>query len=375
MAPQYSVISADSHVNPLPTFWREYLPARYRDAAPRLEQTDEGDFVIFEGQKTPMGLLAQLAGTKVEDYKPTGKLSEVRPGGWDPQERLKDLKWDNVDAEILFGGGPLSTADADLHLASFRAYNTWLADFCEKAPRVFVGVAYIPMEDVDRANEELRFAADRGLKGVVIPPYPPPTSGVRSGGALMAGDPTSDRSYADPEYDPFWQATVERDMPVNIHLGGRRVNLAKGKFFPAMVGSKLSMGEAIAVFVFGGILERHPELKLVSVESGVGWFPFLAQYMDDIWKRHRYWQQSELKEPPSFYMDRQVYGIFLDDKIGVQLRNVTGCRNIMWSSDYPHSETTWPNSMKLIEEHFSDVPEDEKHRIICGAAAELYGLS
>lgn len=74
-------------------------------------------------------------------------------------------------------------------------------------------------------------------------------------------------------------------------------------------------------------------------------------------------------------MDRQVYGIFLDDKIGVQLRNVTGCRNIMWSSDYPHSETTWPNSMKLIEEHFAGIPEDEKHRIICGAAAELYGLS
>ena len=111
------------------------------------------------------------------------------------------------------------------------------------------------------------------------------------------------------------------------------------------------------------------------MESGVGWFAFCAQYMDHVWERHRYWTDSPLEERPSFYMDRQVYGTFLDDKVGVQLRDVAGAHNIMWSSDYPHSETTWPNSWKMIEEHFVGVPEDEKQRIICGNVVDLYQLS
>lgn len=373
MARQYKLVSADGHVNPLPTFWKEYLPKRFQDSAPRLEQTSKGDFVVFEGKRTPFLIIGSLAGTDVKDYKVTGTVKETRPGGWEPRERLKDLAIDDVDAEVLYGGGPLSASDPEMHLASYRAYNTWLSDFCSQAPDQLLGMAYIPISDVEKAIDELRFAAGRGLRGVVIPPYPP-DEGSTEGGAIIPGDPNSERSYGDAEFEPFWQAAVELNMPINIHLGARRADLRPHRFLPAMTGSKLALGEVVAVFVFSGVLQRHPGLKLVSVESGVGWFAFCAQYMDHVWDRHRYWTDSPLKERPSFYMDRQVYGTFLDDKVGVQLRNVAGAHNIMWSSDYPHSETTWPNSWKMVEEHFQGVPEDEKQRIICGNVVDLYRL-
>ena len=373
MARQYKLVSADGHVNPLPTFWKEYLPKRFQDSAPRLEQTGDGDFVVFEGKRTPFLIIGSLAGTDVKDYKVTGTVKETRPGGWEPRERLKDLAIDDVDAEVLYGGGPLSTSDPEMHLASYRAYNTWLSDFCSQAPDQLLGMAYIPIGNVEKAIDELRFAAGRGLRGVVIPAYPP-DEGATEGGAIMPGDPNSERSYGDPEFEPFWQAAVELNMPLNVHLGARRADLRPHRFLPAMTGSKLALGEVVAVFVFSSILQRHPDLKFVSVESGVGWFAFCAQYMDHVWDRHRYWTDSPLEERPSFYMNRQVYGTFLDDKVGVQLRNVAGAHNIMWSSDYPHSETTWPNSWKMIEEHFVGVPEDEKQRIICGNVVDLYKL-
>ena len=373
MARQYKLVSADGHVNPLPTFWKEYLPKRFQDSAPRLEQTGDGDFVVFEGKRTPFLIIGSLAGTDVKDYKVTGTVKETRPGGWEPRERLKDLAIDDVDAEVLYGGGPLSASDPEMHLASYRAYNTWLSDFCSQAPDQLLGMAYIPIGNVEKAIDELRFAAGRGLRGVVIPAYPP-DEGATEGGAIMPGDPNSERSYGDPEFEPFWQAAVELNMPLNVHLGARRADLRPHRFLPAMTGSKLALGEVVAVFVFSGILQRHPGLKFVSVESGVGWFAFCAQYMDHVWDRHRYWTESPLEERPSFYMNRQVYGTFLDDKVGVQLRNVAGAHNIMWSSDYPHSETTWPNSWKMIEEHFVGVPEDEKQRIICGNVVDLYQL-
>src|SRR5205823_10389695 len=156
MTIDYRIISADSHVNPPPTFWRDYLPERFKDAAPRLEQTDEGDFLLFEGHRAPVNLLPALAGKKAEDYRTTGKLSEARPGGWEPQARLEDLALDGVDAEALFGGGPLASQDIDLRRASFRAYNTWLADFCSVERDRLLGTAYIPMWDTEEALEELQ---------------------------------------------------------------------------------------------------------------------------------------------------------------------------------------------------------------------------
>jgi predicted TIM-barrel fold metal-dependent hydrolase len=376
---EYRIISADSHVNPLPTFWREYLPERFRDAAPRLEQTDEGDFIVFEGQRAPFSILGALAGKKVEDYKVTGKLSETRPGGWEPQARLEDLALDGVDAEALFGGGPLTSRDPELHRVSYRAYNTWLADFCAESPARLLGMAYIPMDDAEGAVAELKFAADRGLRGVVIPAFPPAGTvdgaGTPGAAVIMVTNPNSGRNYYDPEFDRFWATAVDLGIPIHMHLGARRTSLEPQQFLSDMTISKVSMAQPIAQFIFSGLFEKYPDLKLVSVESGVGWFAFVAEYMDHLWKKHRYWTGNTLKEPPSFYMDRQVYGTFLEDRAGILARHLPGAGNIMWSSDYPHSETSWPHSQEYIARLLEGIPEPEKAAIICNTARRLYDLN
>src|SRR5262245_2462187 len=373
------IISADSHVNPLPTFWAEYLPAACRDRAPKLEQTAEGDFIAFEGQRTPFGTLNAMAGRQAQEYIPSGKVSDTRPGGWDPVERLKDLDIDRVEAEALFGGGPIQTEDLELHRASFRPYNTWLAEFCRTAPERLLGMAYIPTWDVDGAVAEVRFAAARGMRGVVIPAFPPAgtvSAGTGSGGsaAVTVTTPDEKRSYADPEFDRLWETVIDTGVVLHMHLGARGSRTRQDAFMASMLMSKLTMAEPVAQLIFSGLFAKYPDLKLVSVESQVGWFAFAADYMDHLWEKHRFWTNSPLKERPSFYMDRQVYGTFMDDPVGVKLRNETGGRNIMWASDYPHSETTWPRSHEVIAAQFAGVPEAEKRAIVYDRVRQLYGL-
>jgi predicted TIM-barrel fold metal-dependent hydrolase len=312
-----------------------------------------------------------MAGFKAEDIKLVGKAAETRPGGWDPHARLADMDLDGVDAEVEFGGGPLATQNRELYLASFTAYNNWLADFCSAAPDRLLGVAYIPTWDVDQAIQEVEHAVRRGLRGIVIAPFAP-TQMV--GGLSLGTTRDPHRNYYDAEYAPFWERVVALDLPVHMHLGAREAKLIPEQFLPSMVMSKLSMAEPIAQFIFSGMFVRYPTLKLVSVESQVGWFAFLAEYMDHLWHKHRYWTGNTLPEPPSYYMDRNVYGTFLDDREGILNRHRPGGKNIMWSSDYPHSETSWPQSRAYIAKIMAGVPEAEQAAIVCGNAMALYRL-
>ncbi len=157
----YRLISADSHVNPPPAFWRDYLPAKYRDEAPRVETTDEGDFVTFEGTRKMFGTLGGIGHKDTKDFKHVGKQSDTAAGGFDPEARISDLDLDGVDAEVIFGGGPLETKSAELYEESFHAYNQWLADFCKHAPDRFLGVAYVPVLDPERAAQTVRKSVDQ----------------------------------------------------------------------------------------------------------------------------------------------------------------------------------------------------------------------
>ena len=138
--------------------------------------------------------------------------------------------------------------------------------------------------------------------------------------------------------------------------------------------SKMGMAEPISIFVFNAIFERFPGLKIASVESGVGWMAWLAEYNDRTWEKQRFWTESPLKNPPSYYMDQNVYGVFLQDRIGIQLRHEPGGRNIMWASDYPHSETTFPRSREILLRDFAGVPDDDIRDIVCNRTRDFFQL-
>jgi len=377
------VVDADAHVSPPAEMWVDYLPEALKEFAPRIEHGEECDYVVFEGNRKKVNLIGSQAGRKGKDFKMHGRVNDARSGGWMPQARLDDMDLDGVHAAVLFGGGPLGTANMELYIESFRSYNRWLADFCKYAPDRFAGVGYVPMHDVDVAISIIRECVDMGLKAVNLPAFPMIKHGMLNGGrepgkaqmVALTGDPNSERLYSDPEYDPLWKAVCDLCIPITIHLGGRPVRFTQPRhFFPDMLMSKFSMGETIAIMIFGGVFERFPDLKLASIESGVGWFAFAANYMDETWEKQRFWMNNDLPHPPSYYMDRNIYGSFIHDRVGVLTRDMPGARNIMWSSDYPQSETSSPDSRQKIEELFVGVPESDRRMILSDRARGLFNI-
>jgi predicted TIM-barrel fold metal-dependent hydrolase len=376
---QCYIVDADAHVNPPPGMWAEYLPTALQGRAPVIEHGEDCDYVVFEGRRKKVNLIAAQAGRSGKDFKMEGRLADARTGGWMPAARLADMDKDGIAAAVLFGGGPLGTLDEDLYLESFAAYNRWVMDFCTADAKRLAAVAYIPMMDVEQSIKMLREAAKAGMKAVNIPAFP--QSGLKKEGAnaqqiALTGDPQGSRQYRDPEFDPFWAAAVDLGMPITFHLGARVSRYEdKINFLPDLVMTKTAMCEPIAIMIFGGVFDRFPELKVAQIEGGVGWMAWAASYMDRTWSMQRHWTGSPLKELPSFYMDRNIYGSFIHDPVGVALRHFSGGKNIMWSSDYPHSETTFPHSLDVIEQNFAGVPEAERDWIISGCAKQFFRIA
>lgn len=378
------IVDADAHIDPPYDMWQEYLPSHLKELAPKIEEGDECDWILFEGNRRPVRMINNQAGRTGKDFKMVGKLSEQR-AVWDPATRLADMDADGIDAAILFGGGPLGTRNSDLYIASFDAYSRWVMDFCAADKRRLVPIGYVPMRDLDETIEQVKKLAKMGFRAVNIPAFPQNPNGwstssgvkaLRDGQvAALTGDPTGERQYWQPEFDRLWATICDHGLVTTFHLGARVPRFGEKQFFLAdMPMSKLAMAEPIAIFIFNGIFQRFPNLKIASVESGVGWFAFFAEYMDRTWEKQRYWTESPLTEKPSYYMDRNVYGSFIQDRVGILCRDLPGAGNIMWSSDYPHSETTFPRSREVILRDFEGIPEKDIRDIICNRAREFYGL-
>ena len=379
VASRLEIVDADAHVNPPHDMWSEYLSAEFRDQAPVIEHGEDADYVLFEGKRRKVNLIGAQAGRAGKDFKMEGRISDARSGGWMPAARLDDMDLDGLYSAVLFGGGPLGTANNDLYIDSFGAYNRWLSDFCAFDKRRFAGVGYVPMQDVDQTVAMIKDCAAKGLKAINIPAFPMGKLGSLNGGdaqtTALTGDVNSSRSYADAEFDPIWKTVCDLGLPITIHLGGRPVRFWDKKFFLSdLLMSKFAMGETIAIMIYGGVFDRFPDLKLASVESGVGWFAFAANYMDETWNKQKHWVNSTIQHTPSYYWDRNIFGSFIHDRAGIMMRDFPGAGNIMWSSDYPHSETTYPHSQDVIEKLFEGVPEQARTEILSTRAKALYGL-
>jgi len=374
------IVDADAHIDPPYEMWKDYLPKSLAEHAPYIEEGDEHDWIVFEGNRRPVRLIANMAGKEGKDYKMFGKRSEMRKV-WLPEVRLEDMDTDGMDAAVMFGGGPLGTKNQDLYIASFDAYNRWVWDYSGKDRKRLVPVGYVPMRDVKETVAMIKDLAKLGFKTVNIPAFPQAKEGQQLGGFsaqanALTGNADGDRSYADPEFDLLWQTVSDLDITLTMHLGGRIPRFGnKEHFLPDLVMSKTAMAEPVAILIYRGVFQRFPSLRLAIVESGVGWMSWMAEYMDRTWERQRFWTDSPLTEKPSYFMDNNVYGSFIHDRVGVLNRNLPGGKNIMWSSDYPHSETTFPHSLKVINRDFEGIPDADIDEIVCKRAERLYGLA
>jgi predicted TIM-barrel fold metal-dependent hydrolase len=362
----------------------DYLPNDLKLLAHVIESADDGDYIVFEGNRRPFMMINNQAGRTGKDFKMIGRLSDQRKV-WDPATRLADMDTDGMDAAVLFGGGPLGSLNNDLYIASYEAYSRWVMDFCSVAPNRLIPIGYVPMRNIDETIEHVKRLAKMGFRAINLPAFPQNADAWSTSSEIKAlkpgqvsaltGDPKGSLQYWQPEFDRLWQTICDLDLVISFHLGARVPRFGEKQYFlPDMPMSKMSMAEPIAIFIFNAIFQRFPKLKIASVESGVGWFAWFTEYITRTWEKQRYWTESPLTESPEYYMDNNVWGSFIQDRTGILNRNLPGGKNIMWSSDYPHSETTFPNSREIILRDFEGIPEADIQDIICNNAKKLYGL-
>ncbi len=275
-------------------------------------------------------------------------LESARPSGWDPILRIADQELDGIDAEVLYPSLAMTLftmTDAELQRACFSAYNGWVAEFCSHNPQRLYGIGLISLEDVTAAVADLEDISKRGMRG-----------------AMIWGSPPEDRPYDDPAYDRFWRAAEEHRLPVSLHVAtGRgshsaRIRDALGKWGSRSVNAGvLYMGliheiqESLSTLIFGGVFERFPELRIVSAENDVGWFPHYLHRLEHTYEKYREMMPNPPPRKPSEYVRRQIWATFQDDPVGPANHQFFGADNYMWASDFPHSDSTFPESHTWIE--------------------------
>jgi predicted TIM-barrel fold metal-dependent hydrolase len=366
-------IDADGHVIEPADLWERELPLSLRgrgfrvrwDADSRQEQVWVEDRLLL-----PYGIVGVgLAGRPFEDLGKGVRYSELCPGGFDPRARLRDMDSERIDVAVLYPSiGLLLEAIEDPAVAEAccRVYNDWLADYCRAAPGRLVGVAGMPMQDADAAIREMRRAVgELGMRGVFVRP-----------------NPCKGRALHDRYFDPFWAACAEAGVPVGLHPSGC------GDLPGALQGLRLDapiMGHPSIFFiddfigfshmVCGGVLERHPKLKVVVLEAGGGWIGHWFDRFDHFAQVYG-WMAPELRSKPSEYFRRQCWVSYDPDETTLPLLTpVIGEDRIVWASDYPHLDATFPGVVDELEEHLAKVVPSAQEKIRGGNAKALYGIA
>jgi predicted TIM-barrel fold metal-dependent hydrolase len=377
MARDYKVVSTDDHITEPPGLFDGRLPKKFADRTPKVVRTDEGvDAWDVDGTLHPNSGLANAAGQKVEEFSPKGKTFDaMRPGCYDPKERIKDMDIDGVDAHVCFaslpgigGGGFSELPDKEYALALLRAYNDWLAeDFAATDPERLIPMAVLPLFDLNEAANEIRRMKGKGILGVALPSAPHTFEGVPA--------------FPDPAWEPVWDALEETGMPAEIHIVSGKQDLAAlqlGAGSPAEVFVHLapsSNAQVLSVLLFSGILRKHPKLIFVSAESGIGWLPYFIERADYTHRKHRFWTGSNIEEEtPSEIFRRNFLANFISDRNGIEMRHAIGVDNIMIGTDYPHTDTSWPDTQRIIKEQMGDIPDDERAKICALNAVRIFGL-
>jgi predicted TIM-barrel fold metal-dependent hydrolase len=375
----YRYVSTDSHLEQPPEMWRPYVDREFQDWVPRtvtLENGGQGLYFPTEdaggslrGGATvvPLGLqyVSTVGGDRVVEGRwktagPTGnryRTADGKPllGCGDGAQRIEEMDRDGVDADVLFpavfGGRALRDLPREAHIALCRGYNDWLSqEYTAADPERLWGLALVPPH-VEDAIEEMRRV--KVLPGIYA----------------VAGWPSVEK-----DDDRFWQAALDLKMPLTTHGAGAPPQGAawppadKAEDLPAgilrgMIGTQ---------FILSGVLDRLPDLHLFFAETGIGWLPYTYQVLDDFYERHNLWTDFEFSKAPSEYFKKHFHWSFMIDRVGIEQRNEIGISQVMWSTDFPHMNTDWPESLDVIQKEFAGIPEADVKRIVCDNALQYF---
>lgn len=360
------IVSADSHVLEPPDLWEKALGPRLGDRVPRVVDGfdgHEGTF-FYVGRPGEAARMDELVNANETDRR----LDDLAQAGKDPVRRLELMDADGIAAEVInptWGLWIPRIRDQEVREACAEVYNDWIAEYASQDLRRLIAVAMVPIENPDWAVKELKRIASKGLRGVMIGAQP-----------LEGAKP-----YRDATYDPFWAVAEEAGLPVTLHIVTGRARdpfTCHGADERAEVpGMFIELfGEAAPVlaneFIFGGIFDRHPRLKVLLSEFDASWLPILKYRVDRIQTFPGLLQLE--KTPASRYVDENIFVGMINDPLVHKLRHEIGVDRIMWGSDFPHPPCPYPNTTQNVSKLFDGVPADERRKMIAGNAIGLYGI-
>jgi predicted TIM-barrel fold metal-dependent hydrolase len=387
------IVSVDDHVIEPPHVWQDRLPERFCADGPRVVRSgvsqmgsvggvyswDEDpsgtpcDFWLFEDLRYPMTRVMAAAGLPREEVTVSPvTFEEMRPGSYDPVARLADLDEAGIEASLnfptfpRFAGQAFSECrDKDLGFACIQAYNDWMVEEWCAEPRL-VPICLVPFWDPALAAGEVRRNAARGVRAITFSEIP----------AYLGWPSIHDK---DRYWDPLFAACAETQTVVCMHIGSGSKMPSTSADAPSAVQSTATFTNcmlSLCDWLFSGVLERYPALKIAYSEGQIGWIPYILERADHIWETNRAWGgvADLVRQPPSHTFARQVYGCFFSDRFGLKNIDEIGRDNVMFECDYPHADSTWPDTQKVAKQMCEGLDPDVIEKVMRSNAIGLFGL-
>jgi predicted TIM-barrel fold metal-dependent hydrolase len=400
------IISVDDHVVEPPHVWQTWLPEKLRERGPHVETKRWGGFKQIGGGKYAMqedpdgewgsawiydgeviyvhkrfvaipesavmdtGNGLELDRTQLQMTALT--YDEMRPGCYDRDARIADMELNWVDGSLPFPTFPRfcgqtfhENDDRELGLACVRAYNDWMVEeWCGPSGGMNIPLCIIPLWDPELAAEEVRRNAERGVRAIAFSEMP-----------TRLKLPSIHSGY----WDPLWAVCNDTGVTVCMHVGSSSSNPAASPDAPPAVGVTLSFNNSFASmtdWLFSGKLVEFPKLKLAYSEGQIGWIPYVLERADAVWEHHDGWQHTREKipEPPSTYYYGRIYGCFTADRHGLKNLDETGADNVCFETDYPHTDTTWPDTKAYVEKMLAGYDDEVAYKVLRGNAITMLEL-
>ena len=364
--PKARVISSDSHVQEDPRLYRERVAKKFRERAPHVEERDGATYFIMEGKKPRRLDIAEQVETEEDRER---EFRSDPQGGRNIERRIKDMQRDGIDAEVIYANETLAvymSPDPEYQMALASAYNDWAIEVFGEHLDKFAPVAALPVADIETSVKEVERIAKLGYRSCKIP-----ISVKRA-------------RYNQPLYEPLWAAFEDNGLVLAFHAFSTDEDL-----YPEDWGERDGHGGAldfmamrmadgmgpVSQLISGGVLQRHPDLRFVVVECGGGWLAWLLYVLDEQNEKKHMWIHPKLEMRPSEFFARQGHVTFGDDPVALKTIEFIGADCLLWGSDYPHDEGTFPHSQEVIERTFAGVSAADKRKIVCDNSARLYGFS
>ncbi len=399
------IISVDDHVVEPPHVWQTWLPKKHREKGPRIERGkfsgfvhkagarydniedpdgEPGDYWVYEDkmiyvhkrfvaiplEATPDGDISRFDRTVMEMTPVT--YDGMRPGCYDRDARIKDFELNWVDGSLPFPTFPRFCGqtfkegdDKELGLACVKAYNDWMVEeWCEPSGGYNIPLMIIPLWDADLAAEEVKRNAARGVHAVCFSEIP-----------TRLKLPSIHTGY----WDPFFSACNDNQVTICMHVGSSSTNPAASPDSPPAVGGTLAFNNSMASmadWLFSGKMIEFPELRIAYSEGQIGWIPYALERADTVWEHHDAWMHTKerIPEPPSTYYWGRIFGCFTADHHGLANLDSVGRDNICFETDYPHTDTTWPNSREYAEKMVSGLSDEMAYKVLRGNAIDMLSL-